>query len=254
MFTGLIQGLGKTMSLTPYQLAIDCSAQSPPAFLATIALGDSIAVDGVCLTVEALRDGGFVASVSPETLDRTTLGQSGGQSGRDRWVNLEPSLRVGDKIGGHFVTGHVDGLGQLVSATESATSWTLTFLAPASLAPYLVSKGSIAINGISLTIAACSGPGPDPGPVQFTVAVIPHSYAQTNLQHLTPGDPVNLEGDVLSKYVGQLLASNSIGGAGPLTESLHEGRSFTNGMGIAPPWNAPEAEVSRDFLSDHGYI
>jgi riboflavin synthase len=236
MFTGLIQGLGQTVALTPYQLAIDCSSQSPPPFLAAIALGDSIAVDGVCLTVEAMRDGGFVASVSPETLDRTTLGKTGGG---DRWVNLEPSLRVGDKIGGHFVTGHVDGLGHLVSATESATSWTLIFSAPASLAPYLVPKGSIAVNGISLTIAACSGTESN-GSTQFSVAVIPHSYAQTNLQSLRPGDPVNLEGDILSKYVGQLLASN--GGTGP----------------IAPPWNSPAAahspeDLSPEFLSEHGY-
>jgi riboflavin synthase len=255
MFTGLIQGLGQTVALTPYQLAIDCSSPPPP-FLQAIALGDSIAVDGVCLTVEAIRDGGFVASVSPETLARTTLG---GQSGRDRWVNLEPSLRVGDKIGGHFVTGHVDGLGHLVSAAESATSWTLIFSAPASLTPYLVAKGSIAVNGISLTIAACSGPGagqgsgPESGPesdgsTQFTVAVIPHSYAQTNLQALSPGDPVNLEGDVLSKYVGQLLASSS-GGTGPLAEPL--------GTRIAPPWNSPAAhspdDLSPEFLSEHGY-
>lgn len=241
MFTGLIQGLGKTVALTPYQLAVHCSP-SPPAFLAAIALGDSIAVDGVCLTVESLRDGGFVASVSPETLDRTTLGQTGA----DRWVNLEPSLRVGDKIGGHFVTGHVDGLGQLMSAEESATSWTLTFAAPASLAPYLVSKGSVAINGISLTIAdslvsgaRSEGAGAEPeGTVQFTIAVIPHSYAQTNLQYLKSGDPVNLEGDILGKYVGQLLNSNSKE-SGP----------------IAPPWNSPEtAEVSPDFLGEHGYI
>lgn len=245
MFTGLIQGLGKTVSLTPYQLAIHCSAQSPPPFLAAIALGDSIAVDGVCLTVEALRDGGFVASVSPETLDRTTLSQTGG----DRWVNLEPSLRVGDKIGGHFVTGHVDGLGHLVSAAESATSWTLTFSAPANLTPYLVAKGSIAVNGISLTIAACSalGSGPESeGSAQFTVAVIPHSYAQTNLQDLSPGDLVNLEGDILSKYVGQLLGSTASAGSGPLVEPL--------GMGIAPPWTVPAVtDVSPDFLSEHGY-
>jgi riboflavin synthase len=248
MFTGLIQGLGQTVALTPYQLAIHCSPQSPPPFLAAIALGDSIAVDGVCLTVEALRDGGFVASVSPETLDRTTLGQTGGG---DRWVNLEPSLRVGDKIGGHFVTGHVDGLGHLVSAAESATSWTLIFSAPASLAPYLVAKGSIAVNGISLTIAACSAPGSGTesnGSTQFSVAVIPHSYAQTNLQDLSPGDPVNLEGDILSKYVGQLLASNS-GGTGPLAEPL--------GTRIAPPWNSPAAhspdDLSPEFLSEHGY-
>lgn len=236
MFTGLIQGLGKTVSLTPYQLAIDCSAQ-PPAFLAAIALGDSIAVDGVCLTVESLREGGFVASVSPETLDRTTLGQSRSQSGRDRWVNLEPSLRVGDKIGGHFVTGHVDGLGHLVSATESATSWTLTVSAPAHLAPYLVAKGSVAVNGISLTIASCSGSGPD-GSTLFTIAVIPHSYAQTNLQDLRSGDPVNLEGDILSKYVGQLLASTS-SGSGP----------------IAGPWATSAAtEVNPNFLSENGYM
>jgi riboflavin synthase len=268
MFTGLIQGLGHVQTLTPYQLAVQCSHQAPPEFLGTIALGDSIAVDGVCLTVEALRDGGFVASVSPETLARTTLGQVG-----DRWVNLEPSLRVGDKIGGHFVTGHVDGLGQLVSATESATSWTLIFAAPPSLWPYLVAKGSIAVNGISLTIAQLGSPSgssshsPSHSPShsqaplaigQFSIAVIPHSYDQTNLQQLRPGDSVNLEGDILSKYVGALLGAQGQPGMtqnSPISANLWGDWAPQSPSNSAHPrsQSATTTEISNDFLSENGY-
>lgn len=253
MFTGLIQGLGQVIPLSPYQIAVQCLGLAPPAFLAAIELGDSIAVDGVCLTVEAIRDRGFVASVSPETLKRTTLGQGSG-----RWVNLEPSLRVGDKIGGHFVSGHVDGLGHLVSVQESATSWSLTFASPPSLWPHLVPKGSIAVNGISLTIAHCNqDPGDSQG--QFTVAVIPLSYAQTNLHQLSPGDGVNLEGDILSKYVGQLLRAPNVNS---ITKT--EGRPLTLWDMESPESLSPQAshrskpaadgDLSLDFLSENGYL
>jgi riboflavin synthase len=205
MFTGLVQSLGNLRLLTDDRLEISCVSSDTELILADLTIGDSVAVDGACLTVEQILPQGFIAAVSPETLDRTTIGQ------RDRTathVNLETSLRVGGKIGGHFVTGHIDGIGRLVSSTPTATSWELRFAAPPSLTEqwsnyisrYLVSKGSITVNGVSLTIAEC-----DPGGNWFTVAVIPHTYTQTNLSQLQPDLWVNLEADILGKYVEKLM-------------------------------------------------
>ncbi len=201
MFTGLVQSLGSLRLLTEDRLEILCSLLGSELILTDLAIGDSVAVDGACLTVEKILPQGFIAAVSPETLDRTTIGH------RDRtatYVNLETSLRVGGKIGGHFVSGHIDGVGKLVSAKATGTSWELKFAAPQSLTEqwsnylsrYLVSKGSIAINGVSLTIADC-----DPGGDWFTVAVIPLTYTKTNLSQLKSDDWVNLEADILAKYV-----------------------------------------------------
>lgn len=183
-------------------------------------LGDSIAVDGVCLTVETALTNGFIVTASPETLNRSTLGHlSDGAI-----VNLEGSLRVGSKIGGHFVTGHVDGLGTLEAAIATNTSWELRFavISP-TVARYIVSKGSIAVNGISLTVADCSPSGD-----WFSVAVIPVTYTETNLQYLKPHQPVNLEGDVLGKYAERFL-------------------------NLGPATTAATADISLDFLAEHGY-
>jgi riboflavin synthase len=205
MFTGLVQSLGNLRLLTEDRLEIICSSSVTELLLTDLAIGDSVAVDGACLTVEQILSQGFIATVSPETLDRTTIGQKNRTS---TCVNLETSLRVGGKLGGHFVTGHIDGIGRLVSATATATSWELRFAAPQSLTEqwssylsrYLVSKGSIAVNGVSLTIADC-----DPGGNWFTVAVIPHTYTHTNLSQLQPDTWVNLEADILGKYVEKLM-------------------------------------------------
>jgi riboflavin synthase len=205
MFTGLVQSLGNLRLLTEDRWEIVCIGSSTGRILTDLTIGDSVAVDGACLTVEQILPQGFIAAISPETLDRTTIGQ------RDRIstpVNLETSLRVGGKIGGHFVTGHIDGVGRLTSVTATATSWELRFAAPLNLtqqwsdyiSSYLVSKGSIAVNGVSLTIAEC-----DAGGNWFTVAVIPHTYSQTNLSALRPDDLVNLEADILGKYVEKLM-------------------------------------------------
>ena len=175
--------------------------------LTDLTIGDSVAVDGACLTVEEILPQGFIVTVSPETIDRTTIGQKDRTSS---YVNLETSLRVGGKIGGHFVTGHIDGIGRLVSSKSTATSWEMRFAAPESLAAqwsdylsrYLVSKGSIAVNGVSLTIADC-----DVGGNWFTVAVIPHTYTHTNLSQLQLNEWVNLEADILGKYVEKLMIS-----------------------------------------------
>ena len=224
MFTGLVQSIGTLQHLGPYQLKITCNTPQDRV-LNGIELGDSIAVDGVCLTVETILDRGFIASASPETLAKSTLGKVL-DNGK---VNLEPSLRVGSKIGGHFVTGHVDGLGQLDRAERIANAWEISFrdVSPA-VARYIVAKGSIAVNGISLTVADCSDAGD-----WFSTAVIPVTYADTNLQHLKPGDYVNLEGDVLGKYVEKFA------------------RGSRNQPNADLDANSP---ISVGFLTENGYI
>jgi riboflavin synthase len=214
MFTGLIQTTGALFHRGDTQVQIRWGATP----LTDIALGDSIAVDGICLTVETILPDGFVAAVSPETLDRTSLGQLTEGSR----VNLELSLRVGSKIGGHFVTGHIDGQGYLEEAVATADAWRLSFtVGDRRVARYIVPKGSVAVNGISLTVADCSPSGD-----WFAVAVIPVTYRETTLQHLRPGQAVNLEGDVLGKYVEKFLG----GGSPPASEGL-----------------------SLEFLAEHGY-
>jgi riboflavin synthase len=220
VFTGLIQTLGTLIRLDASHLKVDCQAAGRDRLLDDIELGDSIAVDGVCLTVETVLDNGFVVTASPETLHRSTLGQLPDGA----TVNLEGSLRVGSKIGGHFVTGHVDGVGQLESAIATATSWELRFavMSP-TVARYIVPKGSIAVNGISLTVADCSPQGD-----WFTVAVIPVTYAETTLQYLDPQQSVNLEGDILGKYAEKFL-------------------------NLAPASHPQSTDLSLDFLIEHGY-
>jgi riboflavin synthase len=188
-----------------------------------LACGDSIAVDGVCLTVEKILQWGFVATASPETLRRTTLSQESEQ----KYVNLEASLRVGSKIGGHFVMGHVDGTGRMQAVEQTASSWEMTFIAESAIARYIVPKGSIAVNGISLTVAEY-----EPEISQFKVAVIPLTYAETNLRYLLPGSLVNLEGDILGKYVEKLL---------------YPGKQHTTD-------NISFDEITPSFLGEHGYL
>lgn len=224
MFTGLIQGTGRLHSLATDRLQITCAPETSGLILPDLALGDSVAVDGVCLTVVDILPQGFIAVVSPETRDRSTLGTM-----ENQLVNLETSLRVGSKLGGHFVTGHVDGVGYLEAAVPTSTSWEMTFTTPPAVARYILSKGSVAINGISLTVASCNPDGS-----RFTVAVIPHTYQETNLQYLQPGSRVNLEGDILGKYVEKFLQM----GHPPQTAGY-----------------APTAEtLTPAFLAEHGYL
>jgi riboflavin synthase len=219
VFTGLIQALGTIKPVGEDTWQICCVSQREK-IMADLANGDSVAVDGVCLTVEEIFKEGFIATASPETLSRTTLGQEATQQ---RYVNLETSLRVGGKVGGHFVMGHVDGIGQLVSAQQTASSWEMTFTAPEAIARYIVPKGSIAVNGISLTIAADNS-----AISQFTVAVIPVTYKETNLSSLVPDSWVNLEGDILGKYV----------------------EKFTN---PSHSQNQDAEIITPAFLAEHGY-
>lgn len=220
MFTGLVQTVGRLVILNPEQVRISGSRMA--TILQGLEMGDSVAVDGVCLTVTEILNDGFVADVSPETVSRTTLGRSAGGA---KSVNLETSLRVGSKLGGHFVTGHVDGIGTFESATQTATSWEILFKTESEqVARYILPKGSISVNGISLTVASCAADGS-----WFTVAVIPHTYAETNLSELKPGDWVNLEGDILGKYVEKFL------------------------RGGRPGTEVPD-RISMEFLAEHGYF
>jgi riboflavin synthase len=202
MFTGIIEATARVERVEPKgggsRLVL---ATARP--LAKLALGESIAVAGACLTVTGARDRRFTVEVSPETLRRTTLGALR----RGDRVNLERSLRVGDRFGGHVVQGHVDGVGALEAITPDG-EWSLyRFRAPAALAPYLVEKGSIAVDGVSLTVFACRGS-------RFTVALIPHTLAVTTLGARRPGDRVNVEADVLLKHIATMLRSRRPGRVG----------------------------------------
>jgi riboflavin synthase len=172
-----------------------------PRALPRLALGESIAVDGACLTVTARGARRFRADVSPETLRRTTLGRLA----KGARVNLERALRVGDRLGGHVVLGHVDGVGRLEKIAPDGDWLLYRFAAPRAVAAYLVEKGSIAVDGVSLTIFACRGG-------KFTVALIPHTLARTTLGTRRPGDGVNLEADVLLKHVAAMLRARRAGG------------------------------------------
>ncbi|MFB2936831.1 riboflavin synthase [Aerosakkonemataceae cyanobacterium BLCC-F154] len=197
MFTGLIQSLGTIQFQSGDRISITCDQHTANLIVGDLAIGDSVAVDGICLTVEEILPQGFLATASPETLSRTRLGKENLEYNN---VNLETSLRVGSKLGGHFVTGHIDGVGHLQTIEQTANSWEISFTAPETVARYIVPKGSITINGISLTVAESNTDG-----TWFKVAVIPHTYAHTNLYLLKNGSQVNLEADILGKYVEKLL-------------------------------------------------
>ncbi|MGD1851725.1 MAG: riboflavin synthase [Cyanophyceae cyanobacterium] len=242
MFTGLVQSLGSLRSLGQYELQILWTGAGESHLLPGLAIGDSIAVDGTCLTAETFDRTGVTAAVAPETLRRTALGDRRGQGVS---VNLESSLRVGSKIGGHFVTGHVDGVGEFIGGDRTATSWELWFQAPPAVARYIVTKGSIAVNGISLTVASFHPIGDGQGAGKFMVAVIPHTYDHTNLAALQSGMPVNLEGDVLGKYVEKWVTGGRSPAMAPMpTMEINGNGSSESDHG---DWLTP------DFLAEHGY-
>jgi riboflavin synthase len=194
MFTGLVQSMAEVAAVTP-QLPGSLLIVRQAEIAAKAAIGDSICISGCCLTVVGLQDDLLSFQAGPETLARTTLG---GLSVGDH-VNLESSLRIGDPLGGHFVTGHVDGVGQIARRDDEHDWTTLWIEPPRAKLSQMASKGSIAVDGVSLTLV-------DVTDAQFSVALIPHTLAITSLGRLKVGDKVNLETDILAKYVQQQLA------------------------------------------------
>ena len=191
MFTGIVEEVGRVAGLENYRLAVKAEKT-----LAGVKLGDSIAVNGACLTVVEFDAGGFAVDLAPETLRRTALGQAGPGSA----LNLERALAAGDRMGGHIVQGHVDASGVITGLTPEADCCIMEIEAPESLAPYIVEKGFIAVDGISLTVVQRTER-------RFTISVIPFTMQNTNLREREVGHRVNLEADILAKYVESLLAA-----------------------------------------------
>jgi riboflavin synthase len=222
MFTGIIEELGRVRSLEKRgegaRLVIEARTVTTDA-----QEGDSIAVNGVCLTAIDVRTDSFAADGSRETLERSTLGRLRAGSP----VNLERAVTPSTRLGGHIVQGHVDGRGRFLSAEDHGGSWTVRIAYPVELARYLVFKGSVSVEGISLTVAALSDE-------YFEIAIIPKTWAVTNLSHLRPNDEVNLEADIIAKYVERIL---SVGRQDQETTTT----------------TAPTSSLTMERLADLGY-
>jgi riboflavin synthase len=202
MFTGLIESEGIVTNVQRVSGGAQIQIYAPE-FGRDMALGDSVAVDGACLTVAQFQRGAFVADVSDETLERTTLG-SLRQSAK---VNLERALRLSDRLGGHLVTGHVEGVGKLLLRHPAGNSTVYQFQIPSALMEFIVPKGSIAIDGISLTVAQIRGDS-------LAVSVVPHTESSTTLKDKAIGAPVNIEVDVMAKYVKRFVDLYTHSGSG----------------------------------------
>ena len=211
MFTGIIRYQGTIDGVERRAGDVRLTVALPSDAASDLALGDSIAVNGVCLTVAALSGATFAADVSNETLGLTTLGELGAGSR----VNLEPALALGERLGGHLVSGHVDGIGMVRSVAGDARSLRIAIGVPSALARYLAKKGSVCVDGVSLTINAVSGD-------TFDVNIIPHTAGETTIGQFAAGTRVNIEVDLLARYLERLLGNNDTG-------------------------------ISEDFLKAHGY-
>ena len=214
MFTGLVEGVGKITEMRRVAEGLRL-AVAPPFPVEELVLGESVSVSGACLTVVGVKGRAFQADVSPETLARSTLSvkKVGDQ------VNLERALRLGDRLGGHLVTGHVDALGALQERQEGPEHLELTIELPAALAPLVIEKGSIAVEGVSLTVNAVRDQ-------TFTVNIIPYTAGDTTLGGLKVGDRLNLETDIIGKYVARLLGA----------------------------YLPAKSGLSEDFLARHGFV
>lgn len=213
MFTGIVQSVGRIARLEPRGGDVRLHVDTADLDLADVALGDSIAVSGCCLTVVSLTERGCAFDVSNESLSLTTLGEL--KSGDP--VNLEKALRLADRLGGHLVSGHVDGLGKVVSVTTDGRSQRWMFEVPEALARYIAHKGSVTIDGVSLTVNEVEGK-------RFGVNLIPHTVEHTSLHARKAGDAVNIEVDVVARYIERLLGSDKA-----------------------------SAGIDADFLKRHGY-
>ena len=218
MFTGLIEGTGKLKTIEPRGKDMRLSIQA--SFdLEGFQTGESVAVDGVCLTVVFWQARTFTVDVSQETLSRSTLGQ---RSVGDE-VNLERALRLGDRLGGHLVNGHVDGRARVMARKQRGDSLVLTFEVVAELGRYIIEKGSVAVNGVSLTVNRCDEQS-------FDVNIVPHTARWTTIGNWRVGDEVNIEVDIIGKYVERFV------------RHMQEGDS------------ASKSGVDRGFLGKHGFL
>jgi riboflavin synthase len=215
MFTGIIEHLGTIESLDVHGDGGHVTIHAP-AVASLLAVSNSIAVNGCCLTVVSLDKNSFSADLSGETVRKTSFGADGGNLAEGTRVNLEQPLTAGKEFGGHFVLGHVDGVGRVTQLTPEGENWWLGVEVPEEFAPYIVPKGSITVDGISLTVAwwYCFP--------KFTIqiAVIPFTYGHTNLRDRKAGDAVNLEGDILGKYVERHLAARDAASSVPSSVTL----------------------------------
>jgi riboflavin synthase len=194
MFTGIVTATGKVAHVQPLEKGLRLTVEAPGLKLADVALGDSIAHGGVCLTVIAKKKNSYQVDVSRETLDCTV-----GLDAEDSEVNLEKAMRLSDFIGGHLVSGHVDGVGEVVKFDKIGESHELVIKAPKKLAKYIARKGSITIDGVSLTTNKVKGR-------KFSINLIPHTVEVTTLKRLHPGAKVNLEVDLIARYVERMLS------------------------------------------------
>ena len=216
MFTGIVEEIGTVRRVVSGQSAGSLDVQAKLVLEGT-KVGDSIAVNGVCLTVTSLREDGFTADVMPETLRRSNLGAL--KSGDP--VDLERAMAADGRFGGHMVSGHIDGVGTITSQRREGIATWITIAAPPGIMRYIVEKGSIAIDGVSLTVAAVTSQ-------DFSVSLIPHTGSRTVLLQKKPGSQVNLENDIVGKYVERLLSP------------------------VAPE-PASESRITMDFLREHGF-
>lgn len=201
MFTGIIEALGQVRQLQPQGGDFRMTLASGGLDLGDVKLGDSIAVSGVCLTVVELHKDGFAVDISRETLDKTLLGSLKTGSA----VNLEKALRLADRLGGHLVAGHVDGVGQIHSVQKSGRSQVFAVTAPRELLRYIAAKGSICVDGISLTVNAVEGE-------QFMLNLIPHTLTNTTASAWRAGQAVNLEVDLIARYLERWVATEAESG------------------------------------------
>lgn len=218
MFTGLVEGIGsvRAVILSGQDMGLTISPQFD---MSDTRVGDSISVNGVCLTVTDLSGEGFSVDVSRETLSRSTLGYLK----RGEKVNLERALRLNDRLGGHMVLGHVDGMGRILKKEQKDRSWVFRISLESRLSRYLVEKGSVAVDGVSLTVNQCDRNG-------FEVNIIPQTGKETTILSKRVGDPVNIETDLIGKYVEKFL----------------QGNGFRERKGDQSP-------ISEEMLRDHGF-
>lgn len=194
MFTGIVAAVGRITERLPLEQGVRLTISAAGLDLSDVKLGDSIAHSGVCLTVIAKKKNAYQVDVSRETLNCTTGLEAGGHDE----VNLEKALRLADRLGGHLVSGHVDGIGEVVKFNTIGESHELVIKAPKALARYIARKGSITVNGVSLTTNQVKGR-------RFSINLIPHTVSVTTLKHLAPGIAVNLEIDLIARYVERML-------------------------------------------------